>query len=385
MGPEFEYITSSERLDEIVGQCLLKSAVAIDTEFARFNTYYPIVGLIQIYDGVSCYLVDPLEVGDFSYLGNLLSDKSVTKVLHACSEDMEVFQHSLGVLPEPIFDTQIAAAALGVGFSLSYQNLIEFYTSLRIPKGETRSDWLKRPLTKAQLDYAAVDVIHLLHVYELQKFGLIKSDKTHWVAQECSKILKDIPTQIEPEAYYQKVKNSWRLDRRQLSLLQSLCAWREVKARSLDVPRNRVVEEKSLFQIAQFGGDGTASEPSTLDRRGMLQHQAGLSPRQIRKFGAELMKLVEAIRNKPEHELLERIRKPNMPVNGQSLEILKKLVEETAKKLSVAPEMLAKRRLLEQLLRSADEAGEYRLPTALSGWRRDVIGDVLLQSLSKRI
>ena len=125
MAVEFEYIKTTDRLVEIVESCQLKPAVAIDTEFARFNTYYPIVGLVQIYDGDNCYLIDPLEVDDLSSLGDLMANTAVIKILHACSEDMEVFQYSLGVTPSPVFDSQIAAAILGVGFSLSYQKLVE--------------------------------------------------------------------------------------------------------------------------------------------------------------------------------------------------------------------------------------------------------------------
>ena len=114
-----EQITDEAALRDVVAQCRSKTAVAIDTEFARFNTYYPIVGLVQLYDGERCYLVDPLEIEDLSPLADLLSDESVVKVLHACSEDIEVFADALGVLPKPIFDSQIAAALLGVGFSVS--------------------------------------------------------------------------------------------------------------------------------------------------------------------------------------------------------------------------------------------------------------------------
>jgi len=245
-----EYIEDVAQLEAAVSACLTKDVVSIDTEFARFNTYYPIVGLIQIYDGEICYLIDPLAIDDLSSMAQLLTAEHVLKIFHACSEDMEVFQHCLGALPSPVIDSQIAAAALGVGFSVSYQNLVEHYLSIVVPKEETRSDWLQRPLTSSQLDYAALDVIYLLRVYEIQKEALLAAGRTLWVEEECSQLSVGLATMIEPDAAFEKVKGLSRLNRKQLSVLRALCAWRETKARESDVPRNRVVDQKSLLIIA---------------------------------------------------------------------------------------------------------------------------------------
>ena len=368
--PEFEIVVSASRLCEVVSLCREKSVVAIDTEFARFNTYFPIVGLIQLYDGDGCYLIDPVEIEDISSLTVLIEDSSVTKIFHACSEDLEVFKHSLGVAPATLFDTQIAAAMLGVGFSVSYQNLVEHYLDIRVPKEETRSDWLRRPLTNAQLKYAALDVIYLLQVYKKQHQHLQQIGRTSWVEQECRDLPTTIATQIDPLAYYQRVKNTARLTRRQLGLLQSLCAWREIKARELDIPRNRVVDEKSLFLIAQL----SLHKPD-------FQESANLSPRQLRKYGDDLQSMVDAIANVAEHELPPAVLKPTTRVNSKSLKSLKKVVDQKAEEINVAPEMLAKRRHLEQLLRSVDDQGQYSLPAAFDGWREAVIGLELLQQL----
>ena len=204
MSINFEFITTTSRLEEVVQVCRLSEAVSIDTEFARFNTYYPIVGLIQLYDGNQTYLIDPLEIEDISSLASLLTDPNVLKIFHACSEDLEVFQHCLGVLPNPVYDTQIAGALLGVGFSVGYQKLVDHYLSVLVPKEETRSDWLQRPLTPSQLDYAALDVIYLLEVYKIQQVELQDLQRLEWVTAECSQLAKDIPTQISPSDYYLK-------------------------------------------------------------------------------------------------------------------------------------------------------------------------------------
>ncbi len=373
MNSKHEYIVTSSRLNDIVSHCQTKSVVAIDTEFARFKTYYPIVGLIQIYDGQFCYLIDPLQIDDISSLARLMDDRSVTKVFHACSEDLEVLKHSIDAIPDPVFDTQIAAAMLGVGYSISYQSVIEHYLSVRIPKDETRSDWLMRPLTGAQLEYAALDVIHLLEVYEIQGQMLKRDNKTAWVEQECGQLPLGIATQMKPEDYYHRVKNTFHLDRRQLGLLKSLCAWRENKARQIDVPRNRIVEEKSLFLIAQ----------QSLKDKNAFQELAKISPRQLRKYGSDLESVVDESHRVPEHELPPLLERSVSPISSKTLKVLKKIVGIKAEEHSVVPEMLARRRHLEQLLRSVNDQGQYSLPIDLSGWRKEIIGDELLKALSR--
>lgn len=369
---DYEYIVTLDRLDEVVEACLSKPFVAVDTEFARFNTYYPIVGLIQIYDGECCYLIDPVAIGDFACLSKLMRQESVTKIFHSCSEDLEVFQHYLGEIPRPVFDTQIASAILGAGFSLSYQNMVERYLSVKIPKEETRSDWLRRPLSKAQMDYAALDVIYLLQVFKQQYSSLEKSNRLAWINEECQFSANEIATQIEPKSYYHRVKNISGLDRRQLECIRRLCAWREQKARQLDIPRNRVVDEKALLVIAQLN----------LADKSELQEKANLSQRQVRKYGSDLMQLVGAANQVPEHQLPPMVVKPGVPVSSKSLRELKKIVGQIAQEIGIAPELLAKRRHLEQLLRSVDEAGRYSLPRTLKGWREGAIGDALLKSLA---
>ncbi|MBV1879613.1 MAG: ribonuclease D [Pseudomonadales bacterium] len=372
MTGKYELVVSTPRLKDIVDTCRNKPAISVDTEFARFNTYYPIVGLIQLYDGDHCYLIDPLEVEDLSSLSDLFQDPAVVKVFHACSEDMEVFQHTLGVLPAPVFDAQIAAAVLGVGFSISYQNLVEHYLSLHIDKGETRSDWLQRPLSDKQLDYAAQDVIYLLQVYEKQQQLLQTKNRLSWLDDECRDLAQDIPTQIDPLDYYRKVKNISRLDARQLTLLRSLCAWRERMARELDIPRNRVVEEKSLFIMAQL----------SLASRQTLQAQANLSPKQLRRYAEVLIEQIESAQDMPNEDLAPVETHSSAPVSSKSIKALRALVEQQAKLFEVAPELLAKRRHLERLLRSGGDTGQYQLPDALKGWREQIVGQVLLQSLN---
>ncbi|HKI74917.1 MAG TPA: ribonuclease D [Pseudomonadales bacterium] len=370
---EFTYIDTDEGLAEVIRRLREVDVVAVDTEFARSHTYYPEVGLVQIYDGRECYLVDPLEIDDLTVLGDLLSDTSVIKVLHACSEDLEVFQYAVGKTPVPAFDTQIASAALGLSFAVSYQSLVEHYLGLNIPKEETRSDWLQRPLSQSQLEYAALDVIHLLEVYHKQIEALDETGKTHWVAEECSSLGSEISITLDPDACYLKVKSAVRMTQEELNRLQVLCAWRERLARQQNVPRNRVVEEKALVAVTR----------ADIRQKGDLREMAGLTPRQVRKYGDDMLFLLEEARLVPAREFPPLVVDNAINVSNESVKMLKKVVEARAESLNVAPELLAKRRHLEQLVRSKAQ-GDMTLPDPLTGWREEVIGQHLIDALADR-
>ena len=199
-------------------------------------------------------------------------------------------------------------------------------------------------------------------------------NRSDWVTADCALLPKNIPTLVEPEAYYLKVKNISKLSRSQLNLLKHLCAWRERKARVLDVPRNRVVEEKSLF--AMVLQNVFYDEKRQLD--GLL------SRGQIHKFGEEIIGVCHQASQAPGSEQPLSMSHSKTPLSSQSLRNLKEVVEKCAKELSISQELLAKRRQLEQLLRSVDKDGIYHLPESLKGWRQEVIGRPLLNFLGQK-
>ncbi|MDA0788200.1 MAG: ribonuclease D [Proteobacteria bacterium] len=363
---DYHYIDQPDALREAVIGCETAKVLAVDTEFARFNTYYPIVGLIQIYNGDQCFLIDPLSIEDLSPLAGLMTAPKIIKVFHACSEDLEVFQQCLGVMPSPLFDTQIAAALLGVRFSMSYQNLVSHYLGIDVPKEETRSDWLQRPLTESQLDYAALDVIYLYQVYGLQREALEKAQRQPWVDEECERMSVDVPTMIDPDLAYKKIKGTNRLNPQQLNVLRAVAAWREQQARKRDMPRNRILDNKALLAIAR----------RKLTSRQELEAQAGLSFRQARRIGDELIEIASTARATPEDQYpdSEEVRGP---IDSQQLKALRRHADELAEALQVAPELLVKRRHLEELL-----APDGELSEELLGWRRGAVVRALQQLVS---
>ncbi|MEX2365648.1 MAG: ribonuclease D, partial [Pseudohongiellaceae bacterium] len=316
--------------------------------------------------------VDPLAIESLEPLSLLLADPQVLKVLHACSEDLEVFQYSVGTLPTPVFDSQIASAALGTSFSISYQGLVEHYLGHSISKEETRSDWLQRPLSDAQLEYAALDVIYLLEVYENQRVQLLDQDKLRWIEEECAQLAGDIATNVAPEAYYLRSKHTNRMSPGELNVFRALCAWRERQARQKDLPRNRVVDEKILAALSRGG----IAEPAALQA-------AGMSSRQIRQHGQAMIEVMITAWSLAESDFPAPLEEVAGPAKNRQLKRLKQVVQDRAESLNVAPEMLARRRHLEQLLRSASASDDYELPAALTGWRRHAIGEHLLAALKR--
>ncbi|HEX5842407.1 MAG TPA: ribonuclease D, partial [Pseudomonas sp.] len=228
--------------------------VAVDTEFMRVDTFYPIAGLLQVSEGERAYLIDPLLISDWSPFADLLQDQAVVKVLHACSEDLEVFLRLTGSLPAPLFDTQLAAGYLNLGFSMGYSRLVQAVLNIELPKGETRSDWLQRPLSETQISYAAEDVLHLAEVYGALKQQL-SEEKYAWVLEDGAELVAGLGREVDPELAYREAKLAWKLSRQQLAVLQALCAWRELQARVRNQPRNRVLREHSLWPLARTQPD----------------------------------------------------------------------------------------------------------------------------------
>ncbi len=363
-------VTDGDELAALCRRWRQQAAVALDTEFVRTNTFFPIAGLIQVGDGGGCYLVDPLAIEDLSPLADLLRDDKVTKVLHACSEDLEVLQRLMGVLPAPLFDTQLAAAFCGYGFSLSYAALARETLGIDIPKGETRSDWLQRPLSLAQQKYAALDVAHLLIIYGKLLQRLKAEERLHWVREDCAELVVQASREADPNEYYRKVGSAWKLQRRELAVLRALCRWREEQARVRNLPRNRLVKEAVLWELA-------SRVPTSADA---LAKVPGIAHRTLEEDGQALLALVTDTLASDPAQWPELLPPPLTRDQCDVLKQLKNYVRGRAQSLRLPPELLARKKDYEFIVRALIEGRELLLPARLaSGWRHELVGERLAQ------
>ncbi|MGL6158925.1 ribonuclease D [Microbulbifer sp.] len=358
------WIDSSERLAELCVRWRGQNAVALDTEFMRSRTFYPQPALVQVGDGEHCYLIDNLAIDDLQPLRELLLDTSVTKIMHSCSEDLETLERLLGAVPEPIFDTQIAAALTGMKAGLGYAATVSQLLNIELPKSETRSDWLQRPLSEAQKTYAALDVAWLPLVYGVLLKRLREQGRMDWLLEDCAALVTAARNPPPPELYYQKVKGAWRLRGSQLSALQDICAWREREARLQDLPRNHLLKEHVCLNLAQRLPGNTI---------GLTQ--AGLEGRALRQLGDTLSQIIDraAGREDPPPALSQPLSRSE----GEHLKLLRQRVSEIAEEKSLPVEILVRKKELEQLVQSP----QPELQGRLRGWRGQVIGRALLDTL----
>ena len=366
---EAELVTDQARLAELAEQWAQCDCIALDTEFVRTRTFYAIPGLVQIHDGENGYLIDPVAIPDFSDLVDLFENPAVTKILHACSEDLEIFDQLVGMVPTPLFDTQVAAAFLGKGYSLGYRALIEDMFGVSIPKEETRSNWVQRPLTDAQLDYAVLDVVYLPEVYRRFSEALQEQGKSEWFEQEMTRTTLARSWIPDPEKAYLKIKTAWKLDPKGLELLQQLAKWREEKAVSEDKPRSFILKDGQLMAIARM-------QPENF---GELAGIEDIHPGALNRYADDILNMVQSV---DESSIGQTIKLPMPPLKGQASACYKelmKIVRNISEHVDIASELLATRKDLEALISNYMSASKTPLPASLSGWKAPLLAEPLLK------
>lgn len=372
---QWQLIESDEAMQRMLAQVAGAEVVIVDTEFMRRNTFYPEVALVQLCfeadDALreTAWLIDPLQINDPAPLAALFTDPAVLKVLHSASEDLEVFQRWLGVLPQPLFDTQRAAGLLNIGFGLGYRSLVQEICDVDLPKGETRSDWLQRPLTESQCEYAALDVTWLLPVWRELHARCEREGKLEWVLAEG----RDATATLGTEGYdFQKrIKSAWRLDRRQLGILAAVCRWREETARSRDKPRGWIIDDPCCLRLAQ-------EDPTSLVE---LEAHAEIPRQAVRRYGNALLDLLAAQREVPDTELPAQLPPPLNASQRDQIKRMKSQVQSIADKVSVSPQMLVTAKDYEMLLREAS-GDTFEPPVHWQGWRAEAVITPLRQVLA---
>ncbi|EIF6796425.1 ribonuclease D [Salmonella enterica] len=364
----YQMIETDDALASLCEAVRACPAIALDTEFVRTRTYYPQLGLIQLFDGANVALIDPLGISDWSPLKAVLRDTGITKFLHAGSEDLEVFLNAFGELPEPLIDTQILAAFCGRPLSWGFAAMVEEYTGVALDKSESRTDWLARPLSERQCEYAAADVWYLLPI---AKKLMIETEAAGWLPaalDEC-RLMQQRRQEIQaPEEAWRDITNAWQLRTRQLACLQLLADWRRRKARERDMAVNFVVREENLWAVARY-------MPGSLGELDSL----GLSGSEIRFHGKTLISLVAKAQALPEEALPEPLLNlMDMPGYRKAFKAIKALVAEVSASHHVSGELLASRRQINQLLnwhwKLKPQNGQ---PELISGWRAELMAEKL--------
>jgi ribonuclease D len=341
-------------------------ALAIDTEFVRERTFFQRLGLVQVCDGSAIWLVDPVAVPDLEPLSAVLRNPEVLKVVHSASEDIEVCFHRLRVAPAPLFDTQVAAGLAGMPPSLGYGKLVTELLGIELVKAETRTDWMARPLSEAQLAYAAEDVLYLLTLYERLRDALIEKDRLAWALEDSTALLDPGRFSDDAERAYLRLKAAPQLTRAQLGLAQALAAWREREARGRDLPRSFLLRDDLLVSLAR-------RPPKDLRE---LKSRPAYDPRAGSRFAADWLEVLTAAAARNEHDLPDAIwSPPSDPASRKAEDALRQRVRKRAEELGIAPEVLAPRRVITALLQKAQHAPEAEAPP--KGWRRAELADLL--------
>jgi ribonuclease D len=360
-------IDTTAALAEACKELAKSEFITIDTEFLRETTFWPQLCLVQMASPTLEVLVDPLAKDiDLTPLFELMADTSVIKVFHAARQDIEIVHHLGGLIPHPIFDTQVAAMVCGFGDSISYDQLVQRIKNVQIDKSSRFTDWSRRPLTEKQLDYALADVTHLRDVYLALKAQLERDGRSSWLKEEMD-ILESVDTyDMHPDDAWLRLKSRLRKPT-ELAILKFVAAWREREARARNVPRSRVLKDDAIFEIAQ-------QQPKDADALSRLRTIPKGWERS--SAGTAIIETVNAALALPKGDMPHAPRQSHSPEgSGAAVELLKVLLKLTADKHGVAAKVIANSEDLDKI---ASE-GEKAEVAALSGWRRDLFGEPALK------
>lgn len=371
--PHFTVITDNTALLEICNLAQQQSAVALDTEFMRVSTYFPKLGLIQLYDGERVSLIDPLAITDFSPFVALLSNSKVLKILHSCSEDLLVFLQEFDQLPHPMIDTQIMARFIGLGTSAGLAKLAQQYLNVEIDKGATRTNWIKRPLSDIQLQYAAGDVWYLLPLYHILEKELAKTPWEQAVRDDCELALSKTHKlqERDSEKAYLDIPNAWKLNPLELSRLRILAQWRQNVGIERDLALSYIVKSDNLWKVAKNNPRNTSE---------MLE--VGLTENEVRVRGKKILQLLAQARRISSNDYpkpIERISED--PRYKKTIRLLQEKVNSLTPE-GLTPEIVASKRTLEELIKWVwkYDCSQGKLPELLIGWRKP-IGEKLVDVL----
>ncbi len=359
-------ITNTTELADACQRLAAHDYVTVDTEFLRETTFWPKLCVIQMAGPDLAFIVDALAEGlDLAPFFELMRDESVTKVFHAARQDIEIVFHMGGLIPAPLFDTQVAAMVCGFGDSISYDQLVYKVTGARIDKSSRFTDWARRPLTQKQLDYALADVTHLRDAYQFLKANLAEQNRSHWVEDEMKVLTSEGTYRTEPANAWQRLKMRVRKPV-ELAVMMEVAAWRETEAQGRDVPRSRVIKDDAIYEIA-------AQQPQNAEALGRLR----TIPRGFErsKSADEILKAVRRAVAIPRDQL-PKLPKGRQAPDGSAaaVDLLKVLLKLVSEAHGVASKVIATVDDLEKI--AADDRADV---AAMKGWRRELFGETALK------
>ena len=360
--PTPQLITTTDALAALCQRLRVETFVTVDTEFMRERTYWPELCVVQLGGAHETAVIDALAPGlDLTPMQELFADESVTKVFHAARQDIEIFVLRFGDVPRPMFDTQVAAMVAGFGDQVGYEALVAGLTGGAIDKTHRFSDWAARPLSAAQIAYAAADVTFLRDVYKGLCTRLAADNRLDWVKEEMAFLHEPSTYRVDPETAYERLRPR-SSNRRFLGQLQALAAWREREAQRVNIPRQRLVKDEALLEIA-------ATAPANAEE---LSRARGISKGFADgKSGQAMLAVIEAARNAPDHTLPSAPAPRDTPRPSAALvSLLKVLLAAKCEQHHVAAKLVANSDDIDRL---ATE--DHPDVPAMHGWRLDIFGN----------
>lgn len=365
------YIANQESLEAFVDRARSSSVLAIDTEFLREKTYRAKLCLLQMATDAEVAIVDPFAVDDLGAIVPLLADERIVKLFHAGSQDLEIIYHDLGVVPHPLFDTQVAAALLGQTQQVGYGALVHSLCGVSLKKTDSFTDWSQRPLSESQLEYAADDVVYLPELYRIMTEKLEAKGRLGWLAPDFAEMEDPAHYEQDPNDRFRRLRRVNQLAARQLPLAQAAAAWRERQAIKRNIPRKWVLSDEQLVEICK-------REARTIDELFMVRGvRERLSTRDARAVVAEIVTGLDLPADQwPE---LDKALKSEPNVDAQ-VDLMEALVRQRAKENDIAMQTLAGRSELSLVARGYTDQADV-----LKGWRRAMVGEELLELLAGRL
>lgn len=367
------YIDDDQSLVMLCQQLSTVDVLAIDTEFVRTRTLFPKLGLLQVCDGQTVALIDPVTIDDLSPFWQLLTDASIKKVIHACSEDLEVFLTQAQCRPVNLIDSQVMMSFLGHGLSLGYAAMVKHYLSIELDKSDSRTDWTKRPLTDSQLAYAGADVEYLYQLFPKLDKELASTPWYQAAVEETALMIEKKFTPVNESQLYRQVKMSWRLNAKQLNNLKYLAQWRYQQAQKRDLPIGFVAKDHTLIGVAQFS-------PKSV---GAMSSIEGVDLLDIRHKGKAMLSVLKQAEQEDSAVYPEKIKRlDEYPGYKQTFKKIKSFIKKFAEENGQQVENLASKKQINQFLswhyKLNDQQELVEKIDVLRDWRGQLFGEQLL-------